>query len=348
MALRTFRRTRILFTCVFLTAAVGVPLSAAASGLRLVTTGGAAELELAGGERVAVALPAGGELSTVAAVEAGWVAAGTRRTENGTELVLAAGDGEGFSFLPLPLGRDVRLRQDPVPLVADAELAGLTWLEGEDERSLAVRFARWEREKWGAARTVVAAGPGTQIALSAAALADGSWLLAWSRFDGEDDEVVWSRSRGVEGEAWSAPRRIAADNAVPDITPALLATSGGVLAAWSRYDGEHYRVVTAAFDGRKWSAPRTAGPAGSLYPTWEAAGGAALVLLTRTAVPRGWMAVEVDGSGRALRTAAVAVSGTERPAVEAAGDEATFRWLGSGGEDQVEREQVTVPWARVP
>ncbi|HEX5760898.1 MAG TPA: hypothetical protein VF121_17045, partial [Thermoanaerobaculia bacterium] len=148
--------------------------------------------------------------------------------------------------------------------MADGELAGLAWLEGADGRSLAVRFARWDGERWARPRTVAAPGPGSQTALAAARLADASWLLAWSRFDGADDEVVWSRSAGPEGESWSAPRRIAQDNAVPDVTPALTAVAGGgAVAAWSRYDGEDYRVVTARFDGRGWSAPRAVGPAGS-------------------------------------------------------------------------------------
>ncbi len=347
------RTPRALLRAVALLAAfaggAGVAAGGAGPAGRIVASGGTCRFLLAAGEEMALALPEGAEIAAVAAVEDGWIAAGTRAVAGRSELFLLRGDQAAATPLPAPAGAG-RMRSDPVPLVSGGALTALAWLEGAEERSLAVRFARWEEDGWGPARTVAAPGPGTQIALAAEALADGSWLLAWSRYDGTDDEVVWSRSRGPDGEAWTPPRRLASDNAVPDITPALLATPGGALAAWSRYDGEHYRVVTAAFDGRAWSEPRVAGPAGSLYPTWEAAAGATPAVLARTAVPRGWVLLELDAAGRPRRAAAVAASGTERPAVEAGGDEVTFRWLGSGEktEDQVGKKQVTVPWAKLP
>jgi hypothetical protein len=227
-----------------------------------------------------------------------------------------------------------------MPLVAGGELAGLAWLEGSDLRSLAVRVARWDGDHWTAPLTVAAPGPGSQIALTAATLSDGSWLLAWSRYDGADDEIVWTRSRGPEADSWTPPRRIAADNRVPDITPALLATPGGALAAWSRYDGENYRLVTARFDGRTWSAPRTVGPAGSVDPTWEGTAGGNSLLLARTAAPRGWLALEMDASGRPLRSAAVKAAGAERPAVDLSPDGATFHWPSS-------EDQVRVSWTKL-
>ena len=163
------------------------------------------------------------EVTALVAVREGRLGAGTRRMDTGTELVLFAEAAEGVSSLPVPALRIGAIRHDPQPLVADGELAGLAWLEGQDLRSLAVRFARWDGEGWERPRTIAAPGPGSQLALAAAQLADGSWLLAWSRFDGGDDEVVWSRSAGPDGASWSPPRRIAADNAVPDVTPALAA-----------------------------------------------------------------------------------------------------------------------------
>lgn len=232
------------------------------------------------------------ELGAAVALREGVVAAGTRALHRGTELVLLVEEAARVSTLPVPAFRTGKLRHDPQPLVAGGELAGLAWLEGIDGRSLAVRFARWDGERWSRPRTVAVPGPGSQTALAAARLADGSWLLAWSRFDGADDEVVWSRSAGPEGESWSAPRRIAADNAVPDVTPALAATGGGgAVAAWSRYDGEDYRVVTARFDGRRWSAPRAVSPAGSFEPRWERAEDGRPQLVFRTALPRGRLAI---------------------------------------------------------
>jgi hypothetical protein len=278
--------------------------------------------------------------SAVIPLDGGWLAAGTQNVASGTELLLARDDGETVTFLPVPSARSGRLRANPVPLVvAGGELAALAWLEGNDLRSLGVRFARWDGERWSTPHAVAAPGPGSQIALTAMTLSDGSWLLAWSRFDGNDDEIVWTRSRGPEADSWTAPRRIAADNAVPDITPALVATHDGALAVWSRYDGENYRLVTARFDGRTWSTPRTVGPVGSVDPSWTATAGNAL-LLARTAVPRGWIALEVDATGRAQRRAAVEAAGAERPTVDLSPAGATFRWLSL-------EDQVTVPWTKL-
>ncbi len=232
------------------------------------------------------------ELTALAEVREGRIAAGTRRQNGGTELVLFAEESGRISSLPAPAGRTGRVRHDPQLLVADGALAGLAWLEGRDLRSLAVRFARWDGEGWEAPRTVAAPASGSQMAPAGARLADGSWLLAWSRYDGGDDEVVWSRSAGPDGAAWSSPRRLAADNAVPDVTPALSAApGGGAVAAWSRYDGEDYRVVTARFDGRRWSAPRVVGPAGSLEPHWERSASGEPALVVRTALPRGRLTI---------------------------------------------------------
>jgi hypothetical protein len=232
------------------------------------------------------------EVTALAEVREGRLAAGTRRENGGTELALFAEVAGRISSLPAPGGRTGKLRHDPQLLVANGELAGLAWLEGRDLRSLAVRFARWDGEGWERPRTVAAPGPGSQLALAAARLADGSWLLAWSRYDGGDDEVVWSRSADPDGVSWSPPRRLAADNAVPDVTPALAAApGGGAVAAWSRYDGEDYRVVTARFDGRRWSAPRVVGPAGSLEPSWERAASGEPALVVRTVLPRGRLTI---------------------------------------------------------
>jgi len=289
----------------------------------------------------AVAAAAQGHaVSAVITLDGGWLAAGTQNVASGTELLLVRGDGDTVTSLPVPSGRSGPLRASPVPLIAGGELAALAWLEGSDLRSLAVRFARWDGERWTAPHTVAAPGPGSQVALTAAPLSDGSWLLAWSRYDGTDDEIVWTRSRGPEADSWTPPRRIVADNRVPDITPALLATPDGALAAWARYDGENYRLVTAHFDGRTWSPPRTVGPAGSVDPTWEDTAGENSLLLARTAVPRGWLALETDTLGLPRRSAAVKAASAERPAVDLSPDGATFRWPSS-------EDQVRVPWTKL-
>jgi len=217
----------------------------------LVSSSGEALLELASGETFSARLPEGATLETTATLDSGWLAAGTQPTGPETkpasarDLLLLTGNGQTVSTLPAPPGKTAALRQEPLPLIENGRLTGLVWLEGESRRSLGVRFAVWTGTGWDTPEVVAPPGPGSQLALTAARLRNGTWLLAWSAFDGHDDEIVWSRR--VHG-AWSRPQRVAADNRVPDITPALTAASAAgdsALLAWSRYDAAlgEYRVV---------------------------------------------------------------------------------------------------------
>jgi hypothetical protein len=294
--------------------------------------GRVASLELASGERITPPLPAGAELANAAALgEHGWVVTAVRAQE----IVVLTGDITSAATLPAPPVAS-RLRREPLPLVEDGHLGGLVWLEGDSPRTLAVRYARFNGIGWEAPRTIAAPGPGSQLALAAARLADNTWLLAWSAFDGHDDEIVWSR-QAADG-TWSAPRRVAADNDVPDITPALTATADGALLAWSRFDGNGYRVVTAHFHAGRWEKPVAAASSGSFFPAFQATGSTARWLLYQTAAPQGWAALEVDGTGKTGRSARVAtasgVANGETPVVEAAPDHAgvSFRWPATGEE----------------
>ncbi|HEX2162768.1 MAG TPA: hypothetical protein VHM02_02350, partial [Thermoanaerobaculia bacterium] len=208
----------------------------------------------------------------------------------------------------------------------DGALAGLAWLEGDAPRGMAVRLARWDGLRWAPAETVAAPGPGSQLALVATALADGTLLLAWSAFDGSDDEVVWSRR---DGDAWSRPERIAADNAVPDVTPALVAVDGGALAAWATFADGAYRVVLARYADGRWSAPRPVAPPGTAFPGFEPAT-VAPRLLVRRAAPAGWLLIELDAEHRPVRQAMAEGTGSVRPSiVEDVGDGVHFVWAGS-------------------
>jgi hypothetical protein len=302
-------------------------LSAEAAPARppaLLSAAGEARLELPSGQQVTARLPEGASLDTTTPLGgagsgwgSGWLAAGTQPAAGGSagrDLLLLAGDGQTVSTLPSPPGKTGSLRREPLPLVEGGQLAGLVWLEGENRRSFGVRFAAWNGTVWEEPEVVAPPGPGSQLALTAARLDDGSWLLAWSAFDGQDDEIVWSRR--VNG-AWTRPRRVADDNRVPDITPTLTAVDGGALLAWSRYDvaSGQYRVVVARFANGRWTAPAVTGPAGSLDPTFEAASAApsgTVKLLYRTAAPRGWAALEMDAAGE-KRSAAVWTPGERKP-----------------------------------
>ncbi|HUO86435.1 MAG TPA: hypothetical protein VM617_03525 [Thermoanaerobaculia bacterium] len=269
----------------------------------------------------AVALPElpGLALETVVGTEERWVAAATFADG----FALFVGDGSGARRLPAPPRAASALRRELLPLLGDdGALAGLAWLEGTSARRLAVRFARWDGTAWERTTTVSPPGAGSQLALAATALADGRLLLAWSAFDGEDDEVLWSV---WDGTTWTAPAPIAADNRVPDITPALVAVEGGALAAWATFDGTAYRVVASRFAAGQWSTPRPVAPSGTAFPTFEAATPAPL-LLVRTALPRGWIVVEIGADGLPRRAAFAAAAGTERPVVEDAGGAVALDW----------------------
>lgn len=250
----------------------------------------------------------------------------------------AAPDGS-WRLPPLPTGRLVA--REPLPLATPGgDLVGAAWLEGSAERRLGVRFAAWDGAGWQPPEEVAPPGPGSQLALTGTVREDGTVLLAWSAFDGEDDEVVWSRR---ERTSWSPPRRLAADNSVPDITPDLHAASGAgsagddVLAVWSRYQDGEYRVVLSRFDGRTWSEPRPLGPPGSVFPTFVAGLDAGVKsrgirILFRTADPRGWQAVEVDAEGRPRRSARVSAETADRPRLAGDGETLRFVWPGPAGD----------------
>jgi hypothetical protein len=302
----------------------------------------AARLDLSAAEQISLPLAEGAELAAADETRTGWIAAGTRPAAGGLgrEIFLLSGQGERSSALPAPPGGRGLLRQEPTPLVADGELAGLAWLEGKGARTLGVWVAPWEGAAWGEPRRIAAPGPGSQLALAAAPLADGSWLLAWSAYDGNDDDIVWSRGRLADPASWSAPKRAAADNRVPDITPALTAVPGGALLAWSTYDGEEYRTVVARFERGRFTAPEGIGGRGLLYPTFEADGGTAggAQLLVRSAGrSRGWELWQLDAAARPRHRAALRQQSDEesaRPAVSVSSDGASvsLRWPGRSRE----------------
>ena len=283
-----------------------------------VGTGGAATL--------AWRVPPESTLRAAVGNRRGFAAAGTVRVGGGRDLLLYVGDETGARRIAPPPSA-ARVRDWPVLLMGHLGLAGVAWLEGSDETSLAVRAARWNGAGWDAVETLAPGGAGSQLALTGARLADGSWLLAWSAFDGEDDEILWSRSRA---DGWTLPARVAPDNHVPDVTPVLAPLGEGAVVAWSHYDGHDYRVVAARFDGVRFAAPREIGPAGSVEPELDGRGDRA-VLLYRNVLPAEWRAVELDRTGRAGAFAAARARDPERPALRLLEHGAELLWR-SGAE----------------
>lgn len=309
----------------------------AGQGPILVSGKGTARLELAAETHVSVPLPRGAALSSVAALGEGWIAAGitpAAEPESG-EILLLQGKGDKSATLPPPPDRRAPVRQEPMPLLDGEHLQGLVWLEGADRSTFSVRFAAWTGKEWGEVQTISPGGQGSQLALATARLGDGTWLLAWSAFDGNDDEILWSRWDPSSREGWSRPRRAATDNNVPDITPALTVVGDTALLAWSRFDGEGYSTVISQLNADRWSAPKGVGPAGTFYPSFESAADGSWLLL-RQAEPRGWAVVELDGAGRPQREAALATAETARPVVSAPAGPSkgvTFRWPAAAGQE---------------
>jgi hypothetical protein len=293
-----------------------------------------ARIELPGGRTLSVALPERAEVSAFAAIDGGWVAAGSAPDAAGRRrLFLLRGNESASRPLAEPPGQEGRERRGPVLLVDGGRLAGIAWLEGDDDRSLSVRAAVWTGKRWQAPERVSFPGPGSQLALTGAVLADGSWLLAWSAFDGQDDEIVWARR---QGDAWQPVQRLS-NNSVPDITPALTATAdGGALIAWSRFDGQGYQMRMARFSRDGWRGEHPAAASGSLYPTFL---GPSRLLYLDAAAPRSWTVLDLDGQGRVKARASVP-STLERPAVAFEGNQVRMRWPAA-------KRQATAPLERV-
>lgn len=301
--------------------------------LALVPGEDSARLELPGGRSLDLDLPDRTVLSSLAWLDAGWVTAGSApKATGGQTLVLFRGNDKRSQILAGPPGQGDFIRRSPVLLVDNGRLAGLAWLEGGDLQSLSVRAAAWMGTSWGPVQQVSHPGPGSQLALAGAVLDDGSWLLAWTAFDGTADEIVWARR---VGESWLPVSRLSKRNAVPDITPALTALpGGGALIAWSRYDGRGYQLRVARFNRGEWMEERTAAPSGSVFPTFLGSR-----LLYQNAEPRGWSVLDLDSEGRIKAKASVS-STLDRPLLAFAGDKIRMRWPSEKREVSARLEKI--------
>ena len=259
-------------------------------------------------------------LTGIAETGAGWVACGVRRSEidgspgfdgsAGFETSVFLLDSTGHNGTRLPtLEQREALQLRPVLLIHQGQLAGVAWLEGESQRTMAVRFAEWTGVDWGPTQTVSRPGPGSQTGLSGVTLRGGDILLAWSRYDGSDDEIVWSLRNG---SAWSSPARIGANNRTPDITPVLASSGRGATLVWGRMDDGEYRLLAREFRSGKWQRERAVAPHGSVFPTLTRSDGKLLVIY-RTARRLGWAVTDLDGDSPVLRQAWLEDTGDLRP-----------------------------------
>jgi hypothetical protein len=247
-------------------------------------------------------LPSSADVTELVELDGGWLAGGTVADPNGgRRLWLRLGNRGGSRELPPPPASELSIQRRPVALVEGGELVGLAWLEGAAAGGMGVRAAAWNGSAWAAPEWIARPGNGSQLSLAGAVLDDGSWLLVWSAFDGHDDEIVAARrSRG----SWESPRRIAADNDVPDITPAIMASADGAIVAWSRYLGDGYGLLRATFDGREWRELEGS-ERGGLYPLFRGDRGSS-ALLYFDGRRRGWSALDLDSRGGIARRAELA------------------------------------------
>ncbi|MEO8505157.1 MAG: hypothetical protein ABI609_14750 [Acidobacteriota bacterium] len=305
---------------------------------------GTAAVQVADARTLTLSVPPNTQLESLTGTTASWVATGTRPLQTravrkGSDIVVVVGDSSESRVLPRVPGRRGRERAEPLALLEHDQLTGLVWLEGEARNAYAVRSAAWNGERWEAPQTIAERAPGSQLALSTAVLADGSWLAVWSRFDGEDDELYWSRHTA---SGWSPAARLNAKNHVPDITPSLVASSDGALVAWSQFDGSDFRLRVARFDGHAWQEPVTVGGPGWLYPETAAGESGDTVVRVRQAYPRQWAWIELDTQARLRRIASASDRGEGTPLLRGSAESGVrVRWTTSGAES-------TLPWRPLP
>ena len=288
------------------------------------------KLELADGQVVSLPIHAQSRpLDLERRGEHWWAVAVAKGTDTPPRLSLAAGRVATAATLPSPGTHGERLIQDAALLADASGLRGVLWLEGDNVRQLALRFSHWNGVGWEKAETLSPPGRGTQIALDAVVLNDGSWLAVWAAFDGQDDEIFWSRA--IDGR-WSTPSRVHANNHLPDITPALAVTPKGALLAWNTYDGEGYGIELATFAGDRWSLPRSLAGKGSTSPHFLSTDRPRLTFYQLA--PQGWTVVELDDDGAAKRWTHSPGSATSLPILKQADDQGVMlEWPGTAQPD---------------
>ena len=308
-----------------LAAVSGSMLQSSADGGALWARSEGAEVVLVGAsaDPLAVELPAGATLRQLEPAVGGWLAAGRRPDDGGSDLLLIAGGRDGAGLLAVPDRGTARHRGQPALLLSAGALEGLVWAEGERSTEFEIWAASYEAGSWSPTELVSPRAAGSQVAPRGVVLSDGSWLVVWTVFDGGDSEIVWSRR--VAG-AWTAPEPLHRANDVPDITPDLVRLEGGALAAWSRYDGSDYRLHTARFTDGRWIEVESFGGKGSAEPRFFRAD-QRILLLFSSVDPASWTLAELDSSGRRHRESLALVDSYERPLLLLdEGQEGLLRW----------------------
>jgi hypothetical protein len=232
------------------------------------------------------------------------------------------------------------LAWEPTLLLDASGPETLLWFESEGQRDQVLLTARRVGDAWGEPEVVSPRRAGSQMALTAVRLDDGSLLAAWAAFDGQDTDILYSRR---ENGRWSKPQAVTPPDPHNDITPKLLATRGGALLAWSRATERQYRVLISSYRGGFWQLPLTLGTAGTVYPTFQE--GAEPVLLFQHAVPAAWEVLRLGPNGGLRDRGRIVTERDAVPVVESVDDEgALLSWPAEGVEKRAGRERVV--WDR--
>ena len=296
----------------FLLFAESDPLSSSWQGQRLalVSQQGADHLLFEDGAHLTLPSVRLGDYTNLQEAGNSWIALGTKRVgDSGRKLVAFRGDQSEIHEFPVPRHQRERLRHGAQLLVENGVLRGMVFFEGPSKDRLDLWYSRWNGKRWKRPRKVALAVKGSQLSLSAVVLSDGSWLVVWSRFDGTDDEVFWTRR---VGDQFTPIRRVSQDNQVPDINPTLVATKNGALLAWSRWDEEGYRLQVSHFSSGTFGEAQAAGPLGSLYPSFDHHDDDHFLLYLE-ASPRSWSVAALDLEGKVVARARALSTVRERP-----------------------------------
>lgn len=289
------------------------------------------------GVRTALPVPPTAQLMSLAAAGDTFVAAGLERGNQSVVLVVVRGSGNNVQRLNAPVVPVGDMAMGVTPVVGPAGLEVLFWIEGKTPQAGALKAALWDGSAFGATATLSPVGPGTQTALQTLRLPDGSWLAVWSAYDGQDDEILWSRG-SIHG--WS-PAKALTSNILPDITPALRSNGEGALLVWSFYDGNDYRLKSATFRDWTWTDGEVFGGKGTSLPSF--ADLAVPTLTFRQADPESWRVVEMTPEGKKIREASLAAGTRRAPKILSADDKSvTLEWSASDAE--ASPVSIVVPW----
>lgn len=348
MSSQSVRRTIFLAALTLATGAAAASAQLARAidagdGLYLTTLMGQTVVREPSGEVSALPLPPSSSIRGLQRLQEGWLATGSVEVRGGADLLLVESrNGRRFAVPPPANPPGHRMRDWPVALVERGHLVGVAWVAGSEVRDAAVYAALWSGFDFSEPELVSASGPGSQMALTGATLVDGSWLLVWNAWDGEDSEILWSLRKGG---VWSPPATVHAANAEHDVAPALIATGTGALAAWSWFDGNDYRLKLARFERGAWTPVDFLGEPGSSQPGFLTTATGAL-LLYHTPVPRRWVLLELDELGTPLGRSPIDDPGVRRPALVPGEDGLEAEWSEPGASRPVRRGGLA--WRREP